>query len=50
MKPGWPLWRIILAYALMTVIAFVAVWFMDRKVQLLPTTLPSSSAIAPTSR
>ena len=48
-RPRWPLWRIVLVYALMALLAMAAVWFIDRKVQLLPQRDPAS-AVAPTAR
>lgn len=48
-KLRWPLWRIILAYAAMTVLAIASIWFVDRKVHVLrfsPHSQPSSAAAA----
>lgn len=50
MPARWPVWKIITAYASMTLLALVAVWVMDRKVQLLPAARPTNSAIEPMSR
>lgn len=44
---AWPKWKIILAYIAMFLIALASVWFIDRRVHLLPTTRPSSSAAMP---
>lgn len=49
MPRRWPLSRIILAYTIMTLLAFSAVWIVDRKVHLLPTSQPTNSAAPPVS-
>jgi hypothetical protein len=34
-KKKWPLWRIILAYAILLAIAFTSIWVIDRRVDAL---------------
>ena len=46
----WPLWRIVLAYGTMAILALLAVWFVDRKVHLLalpPANPQTTSPIPP---
>jgi hypothetical protein len=40
-KSRWPIWRIILTYALLAALAVASVWFVDQKVHHLPA--PESS-------
>lgn len=47
MTRRWPVERIVLAYVVMTLIALASVWVVDRKVHLLPMTLPSSNPASP---
>lgn len=42
MNHRWPIWKIILAYTLMALLAAAAVWVVDRKVHLLPSTSPAT--------
>jgi hypothetical protein len=43
-KTKWPLWRIILAYAILLAIAFTSIWVIDRRVDALaePAGAPAS--------
>ena len=34
-ETNWPLWRIILAYAILLAIAFMSIWVIDRRVDAL---------------
>jgi type II secretory pathway component PulL len=34
-KTNWPLWRIVLAYAILLVVAFTSIWVIDRRVDAL---------------
>jgi hypothetical protein len=31
-KTRWPLWRIVMAYAILLAIAFMSIWVIDRRV------------------
>lgn len=51
MNPRWPFWKVILAYTAMTALALASVWFVDRKVHLLPRTAQqAANPIAPASK
>jgi hypothetical protein len=43
-KKKWPLWRIVLAYAVLLAIAFMSIWVIDRRVDALAE--PDSSSAA----
>jgi hypothetical protein len=36
MRPRWPAWKVVAAYLIMALLAAASVWFVDRKVHLLP--------------
>jgi hypothetical protein len=44
-KKKWPLWRILLAYAILLAIAFTSIWVIDRRVDALaePGSSPASA-------
>ena len=46
----WPTRKIVAAYTLMALLAAASVWFIDRKVHLLPRTPANPSAANPSSR
>jgi len=36
MKSTWPLWRIVMAYALLAALAVASIWFVDQRVHHQP--------------
>jgi hypothetical protein len=49
-RPCWPMWKIVLAYTVMTFLAAASVWFIDRRVHLLPTMRDNPSAAIPSTK
>jgi hypothetical protein len=42
-RKKWPLWRIVLAYAILLAIAFTSIWVIDRRVDALAEPDPASA-------
>jgi hypothetical protein len=47
MQARWPIWKIVAAYFVMALLAAGSVWFVDRKVHVLPRARPIPMPTSP---